>query len=86
MCGRNIAKPQPSHTPVMVCIARANRVAIQKILPTRNLRIGHPQNAGWRLRYVRIIKTKPCVKEDKSAVDKTNPAITKPKKEKELMA
>jgi hypothetical protein len=37
-------------------------VAIQKILPTRNLRIGHPQNAGWRLRYVRIIKTQPRVR------------------------
>jgi len=40
------AKPQPSHTPEMVCIARANRMAIQKVLPTRNLRIGHTQDAG----------------------------------------
>jgi len=30
----------------MVCIARANRVAIQKILPTRNLWFGQPQDAG----------------------------------------
>jgi len=30
----------------MVCIARANRVAIQKILPTRNLWYGHPKDAG----------------------------------------
>jgi hypothetical protein len=32
----------------MVHIARANRVAIQKILPTRNLWRGLPQDAGGR--------------------------------------
>ena len=37
----------------MVRIARANRVAIQKILPTLNLWRGPPQDAGWRLRHVR---------------------------------
>jgi len=46
MCGRNVKQPQPSHITVMVCIARANRVAIQKILPTRNLWFGQPQDAG----------------------------------------
>jgi hypothetical protein len=30
----------------MVCIARANRVAIQKVLPTRNLWCGQSQDAG----------------------------------------
>jgi len=30
----------------MACIARANRVAIQKVLPTRNLWLGQPQDAG----------------------------------------
>jgi len=30
----------------MACIARANRVAIQKVLPTRNLWFGQPQDAG----------------------------------------
>jgi hypothetical protein len=36
----------------MVHIARANRVAIQKILPTRNLWLGLPQDAEWPLRHV----------------------------------
>ena len=34
------------HDAAMEKIARANRVAIQKILPTRNLWHGHPQGAG----------------------------------------
>jgi predicted DNA-binding transcriptional regulator AlpA len=40
----------------MVCIARANRVAIQKILPTRNLWRGLPQNAGASAACPRQIK------------------------------
>jgi hypothetical protein len=37
---------KPSRITVMVRIARANRVAIQKVFPTRNLWYGQPQDAG----------------------------------------
>jgi hypothetical protein len=45
--------PHPSRVTVMARIARANRVAIQKILPTRNLWSGQPQDAGAEPRQVR---------------------------------
>jgi len=73
----------------MVCIARANRVAIQKILPTRNLRIGHTQDAGAESAVSPKSKTQRRLDNQHGNNIRQNRNHNQPKqkiKEKELMA